>query len=108
VGIIATSPKRQDLLRDGRYMLHSLPGPESAEFFIKGRAKQVCHPKIRTRVAAIDDVGVLVADDDDLFELEIEQACSTTYEIQEQGGRTCIKPVRKRWSISQPLTYTQA
>lgn len=103
VGIIATSPKRQDLLHDGRYMLHSLPGPESAEFFIKGRAKQVCHPEIRARVAATDDVGILVVDDDDLFELEIEQACSTIYEIQEQEGQTCIKPIRKHWSMSHLL-----
>ena len=108
VGVIATSPKRQDLLRDGRYMLHSLPGPESAEFFIRGRAKQVCHPEIRARVAAVDDVGILVADDDDLYELEIEQACYTVYEVQEQEGQTTLKPVRRQWSMNRSLAETQA
>ena len=36
-----TSPKAQDQLRDGRYVLHMPPGDDDAEFRIRGRARSM-------------------------------------------------------------------
>lgn len=103
IGVRASSPKRQDLLRDGRYVLHALPGSESAEFFIRGRAKLIDNPEMRKNVATDDDLGVLVVEDDALFELEVEEACSTVYEVVEQLGQTQLKPIHDRWKAT-PLS----
>lgn len=45
-----TSPKRLDLLRDGRYVLHMLPGKQEEEFWIRGVARRVTDNATRARV----------------------------------------------------------
>jgi hypothetical protein len=74
--ILRTSPKRNDLLRDGRFALHSYPYPLSAdftdeEFYLSGRATLVENETIRRAVAegCGDDV-----DAGDVFELHLERA----------------------------------
>src|SRR6266403_1899538 len=44
--IVPTSPKRHDLLRDGRYALQSFPQPKagSDEFYIAGQAALIDDP----------------------------------------------------------------
>lgn len=32
----ATSPKYRDLQRDGRYLIHAMPGPDDTEFQVAG------------------------------------------------------------------------
>jgi len=50
---IATSAKRRDLDRDGRYALHSLVGPDDLdEFSIRGHATPIADPGLRARIAA--------------------------------------------------------
>src|SRR5687767_6273458 len=34
-----SSPKAQDQIRDGRYVMHMLPGQDDAEFRLRGRAR---------------------------------------------------------------------
>src|SRR5213082_2069293 len=47
--ITPTSPKRHDLMRDGRYALQTFPQPKpgSDEFCVAGRAVLVEHPATR-------------------------------------------------------------
>src|SRR5204863_7350541 len=47
--IILTSPKQQDLLRDGRYALQTFPQPkpDSAEFYLTGRADLIEDTRLR-------------------------------------------------------------
>ena len=73
--ILRTSPKRYDLLRDGRFALHSFPYPLSPdftdeEFYLTGRASAEEDEAIRRAVAegCGDDV-----DSGDVFEVSLER-----------------------------------
>jgi hypothetical protein len=73
--IVRTSPKREDLLRDARYALHSWPLPfeENAfndeEFYITGTAHLIEDDAVRERIA--NAVGDAV-ETGDVFALEVE------------------------------------
>jgi pyridoxamine 5'-phosphate oxidase-like protein len=74
--IVRTSPKRADLLRDGRYALHSWPLPFEAdsfndeEFYLAGRARLVEDETIRARIAkAVGDNPAT----GEVFELDMER-----------------------------------
>jgi hypothetical protein len=85
-----TSPKVQDLRRDGRYSLHcsvSNSSGESGEFFIAGHAGFIEDPATRDLAAALSTYAP--ADRYVLFELHVESASSTTY----PDG----PPVRQHW-----------
>jgi hypothetical protein len=94
VGIIATSPKRYDLFRDGRYVLHALPGPNSAEFYIRGRASLVDDPQRCVRITEAVAGTTVTSEDDVLFELDITQAYRTTYETPAENT---LLPIHVRW-----------
>lgn len=102
IGIIRHTPKCSDLQRDKRFILHALPGPHHAEFFVRGQATQIDNPNVRQRVASVDDGSVLTADDDILFELKIELAYGAVYELHEENGHTRPVPQRRRWQASEP------
>ena len=57
---IPTSPKQQDLRRDGRYALQTFPQPkpDSAEFYITGRADLIEDPSLRRAGIDIREVSV--------------------------------------------------
>ena len=72
------SPKLYDLLRDGRYAMHSFPPAEGDdEFFITGRAKPVADPAIRSLVSSASDG--LGHDWEVLFEFGTERAMHTVW-----------------------------
>lgn len=49
---IVPSPKRSDLLRDGRYALHSFPAETNEDaFYLVGRARRVGESEARSRLA---------------------------------------------------------
>ncbi len=85
-----TSPKRHDLLRDGRYALHSSvsdPSGASGEFSVIGKAVLADDPAIRA--LATEAASYTPEDRYVLFELTVESALS----IADENGQ----PVRKRW-----------
>jgi hypothetical protein len=94
VTIPVTSPKRSDLRADPRYMLHSFPDKEDPEFSIRGHARLVDDAAERASVAAACPFAAGVRPDDDVFELDIERADSTTWMNWAQAD---TYPVRKRW-----------
>ena len=76
---IAESPKKADLLRDGRYALHTFPPEEGdEEFNCSGRAKLVEDSKVREKVVAV--YHRVPHEDEALFELQIERVLHTTWE----------------------------
>jgi len=88
------SPKLQDLLRDGRYMLHMLPGKQEEEFWIRGVAKPVTDAATRALVieAAVGITRIL--DEEQLLEYDIEAAGTTEWaDFQTPNHR----PVRRFW-----------
>ena len=85
-----TSPKGNDLRRDGRYALHSLGVDQDGtggEFVVRGRATLVEDAAMRR--IAVEAASYSPADRYVLFEFDVEGALSTVYE---QG-----QPVRQRW-----------
>lgn len=96
-----TSPKRLDLLRDGRYVLHMMPAKNGDEFRIRGRASLVTDASLRSiavrgarEARQPDGNGIEVKDSEWLFEYDIEEA-ATAYGVH--VGQPGTYPVRRSW-----------
>ena len=92
--ITAASPKRQDLLRDGRYALQTFPQPKagSDEFYLAGKARLV--DEAAARVAVFRDARHVADESETAFELWIDRAMHTRWEhvLTPQ-----MRPVHERW-----------
>ncbi|HKN02072.1 MAG TPA: hypothetical protein VJX23_16275 [Candidatus Binataceae bacterium] len=79
--LIGPSHKRRDLLRDGRFALHSFPCPEvDDEFLVMGRALLVEDPARHARVLAdLKSKGMTSTEDEFLFEFQIDRAMHAAY-----------------------------
>lgn len=93
--VIPKSPKKWDLLRDGRYSLQSFPQdrPDSDEFYLSGKAKVIEDPSISESV--FNDAKHEASKDEVLFELLIERAMHTKWE---GFGTPEYRPVNAKWS----------
>jgi hypothetical protein len=78
--ITAGSPKRRDLLEDGRYALQSFPQPKpgSDEFSIAGRAELIADPVRRAGV--LRDARHMADASELAFELRIDRVMHTRWE----------------------------
>jgi hypothetical protein len=92
--ITPTSPKHDDLLRDGRYALQSFPQPKagSEEFYLTGTAMLVDDPA--GRAAILRDARHAAKESETAFELWIERVMHTTWEhvLTPQ-----MRSVHRRW-----------
>jgi hypothetical protein len=87
------SPKRSDLLRDGRYALHTFPDRDvDDEFTVSGRAVPIDDAAIRTIVYDTYTATGAFTSDDTLFELLLERALHAKY-----GPRPSWPPVYTKW-----------
>jgi hypothetical protein len=87
------SPKLGDLLRDGRYALHSFPIPAGDdEFYLTGRAVREDSPAVRKIVYDVYTATGAHTSDDTLFELLLERALHSRY-----GPRPSWPPVYTKW-----------
>ena len=83
-----TSPKGEDLRRDGRFALHSSvedSGGGGGEFLIEGKAKSVEDPNARQLAA--ESASYEPSDRYVLFELQILRALSTVYDERGRARR---------------------
>jgi general stress protein 26 len=87
-----SSPKAADQIRDGRYVMHLLPGRNDDEFRIRGRARLVTQPDELERVLA--QGPHYFRPEDYLFEYDIEEAATAYWERVGQPG---TYPVRRAW-----------
>jgi pyridoxamine 5'-phosphate oxidase-like protein len=78
--ITPASPKRSDLLRDGRYALQTFPQPKagSDEFSIAGKAVLVDDPAVR--VVILRDARHMADVSEIVFELLIDRVMHTRWE----------------------------
>jgi Pyridoxamine 5'-phosphate oxidase len=78
--ITPESPKRQDLLRDGRYALQPFPQPKagSDEFYVSGRARVIADEA--TRAAVVRDAKHMADPAETVFELAVERVLHTRWE----------------------------
>lgn len=93
--VMPDSPKRWDLLRDGRFALQSFPQPraDSDEFYLAGKARLV--DDAHTFASVLADAKHQASQDEILFELEIERAMHTQWE---GFGTPDIRPVHTKWT----------
>jgi general stress protein 26 len=89
-----SSPKAHDQLRDGRYVIHMLPGEDDAEFSVRGRASLVRDPAFKERAC---QHAHYVRMEDRLFEYDIEEA-RTAYWVN--VGQPGTYPVRRAWTAA--------
>jgi Pyridoxamine 5'-phosphate oxidase len=86
------SPKLHDLLRDGRFALHSFPNPEvDDEFYVTGRVRRIDDPEVRKVVYQTYTATGAFTSDDTLFELLLERALHAKYGPRGRVGRRCIR-----------------
>src|SRR4030095_15797630 len=92
--ITPTSPKRHDLLRDGRYALQSFPQPKpgSDEFYLAGKALVVDDPAARADI--LRDAKHMADASETAFELTIDRVMHTRWEnvLTPQ-----MRPVHRKW-----------
>jgi hypothetical protein len=86
------TPKRFDLLNDGRYMLHAFLGKDDEEFQVPGRAALVSDAAERASVHAAITFQFQSADP--IFALDLER-CFWGY--WENVGQPGTYPVKERW-----------
>lgn len=79
--LVVPSPKRADLLRDGRFALHSFSSPKADdEFFLAGRVVHHESPELIARVrGAQHTTGATTSETEALFEYHLERALYARY-----------------------------
>jgi hypothetical protein len=97
-GLIVASPKQRDLLRDGRYALHTFSSPKSDdEFYVTGRAVLVQDPALVGAVRAAQlRAGGGSTGDELLFELLIERVLHARY--KPRGEPNNWPPLYTQWA----------
>ncbi|PYM29734.1 MAG: pyridoxamine 5'-phosphate oxidase [Candidatus Rokuibacteriota bacterium] len=92
--VTPASPKRHDLVRDGRYALQTFPQPRagSDEFYVAGNARLVEDPAVRD--AVFRDAKHMADASEVLFELWIDRVMHTRWEnvLTPQ-----MRPVHSTW-----------
>jgi hypothetical protein len=118
VAIEASSPRKHDLHRDGRYSLHALPPAlaeqyDEFEFNVTGTATLVVDPATRALVSEAEQARGRppVNDDAWLFELDIESALTTVWNhrmVKRDGGWLPVlagegpRATRRIWKAGMP------
>jgi hypothetical protein len=95
-----SSPKGEDLRRDGRCVIHALPGPDDDELCLRATAVEVTADGVTRallgRVVRTSAVGGMIetVSNDPLFEFDVEQVDVAFWvDIGQPGTRA----VRRRW-----------
>jgi hypothetical protein len=96
-GLIGPSPKQRDLLRDGRYAIHSFPLPDrDDEFYVTGTAAPRDDPSLREAVRATYLATGGGSDGSErLFEFDIEHVLLSTYKKRGEPGNW--PPAYEKW-----------
>jgi hypothetical protein len=91
-----TSPKGNDLRRDGRCVIHAMPGPDDDELCIRARAREVSgDDAVRASIAAVVEGGLLESvRRHPLFEFDVEQV-DVAFWVD--VGKPGTHAVRQRW-----------
>ena len=101
-GLIVPSPKQGDLLRDGRYALHTFPSADQDdELYLTGRATVVDDPDRAGAVRrAYLATGATSSEDERIFEFHLEHVLLSQY--KPRGEPDNWPPDRSHWHAPQP------
>lgn len=96
-GLIGPSPKQRDLVRDGRYAIHSFPLPDrDDEFYLSGRSRLQTDAALEEAVrASYRATGGGSDGSERLFEFMIERVLLSTY--KRRGEPDNWPPRYDRW-----------
>ena len=99
VFVTLTSPKRRDLLDDGRFALQTFPQPKpgSDEFYLAGRALPI--EDRATCAAVLRDAKHQADASETLFELRIDRAMHTRWE---NALTPEMRPLHRKWRAPGP------
>jgi hypothetical protein len=89
----AHTPKRWDLERDGRYVLHAFLATNDEEFRVAGRAARVLEEVVRDRVHGSIRFGAFERRDP-IFSLDVE---TSMWGYWENAGQPGTRAVRRFW-----------
>jgi hypothetical protein len=99
--ITPASPKRHDLMRDGRFALQSFPQPKpgSDEFYLTGKAELVDDPAMRAEI--LRNAKHMADASEIAFELSIDRVMHTGWEhvLTPQ-----MRPVHRKWRAAAGAT----
>ena len=94
----ADSPKLRDLRRNGRYMIHALPGKDDDEFSVRGCASEANDPPTRAAfLEAASASGLNVGPREVVFRFDLERADTAHWE---NVGQPNARPIRRKWVAS--------
>jgi hypothetical protein len=95
--LIVRSHKRMDLIRDGRFALHSFPAPDTDdEFYLSGRVQQVASPDLLERIKEAQlALGATTSGDELGFTLDIKRALYSRY--KPRGEPDNFPPEYLKW-----------
>ena len=98
--LVGPSPKRLDLLRDGRFALHSFSSPAvDDEFFLAGLAIHHESPDLMARVRSAQLAsGATSSETEALFEYRIDRALYSRY--KPRGDPENWPPIYLKWSAA--------
>ena len=101
-GLIGPSPKQHDLIRDGRYAIHSFPlRDRDDEFYLTGHSVVRDEGSLEQTVrAAYEATGGGSVGSERLFEFMIERVLLSTY--KERGEPDNWPPIYEKWQTSVP------
>lgn len=94
--LIGPSHKRHDLIRDGRFALHSFPCPDvDDEFLVMGRARKIDDAALSARVLAdLKSKGMSSTENEFLFEFQMDRVMHAAY----PGGHGTWPPKYAVWT----------
>lgn len=95
VFVVNLSHKYRDLLRDGRYALHSAPRASGEEFYLTGPAALITDAGTRREVVAASGERLGHNEFEVLFELSIDRALHTAWA---NWGTAEAWPSYRKWS----------
>jgi hypothetical protein len=98
IGLMPNTPKRHDIDRDPRCVVHTLPGPMDAEVCLTAQAHRISDAEVETLIATAPE-NVRIARDTVMYELDLERATCTTFESDDTYARP--KPTRTTWRARQ-------
>jgi len=98
LGVMPDTPKRRDLDRDPRCVVHTLPGPNDSEVCLIARAHRISAEKVEELIATAPD-NILFARDTVIYELDLERVTCTLFEAHEEHFRP--QPTRTAWRARQ-------
>ncbi len=96
-GLIGSSPKQTDLLRDGRFAIHTFPAEDrDDEFYLTGRAIHHEDPELEKAVRVVYlATGATSSDDELMFEFDIEHVLLASY--KKRGEPDNWPPLYTKW-----------